>query len=91
MGSLSDIVDKWVWEIVGIALSVAVGWWIINMFLPLNEIIAKVWHNLTHRKPKKVIIVKQVVVDPNKRYCENCGTELSLKAKFCPRCGGAAK
>ena len=74
-------IDDGIWAFVELAISFALGWFILSLFLPLNEIVYGLFKILTRRKTK-IIEKKKVVLK-----CSNCGTNNSKQSQFCTQCG----
>ncbi|MGV8151885.1 MAG: zinc ribbon domain-containing protein [Candidatus Nanoarchaeia archaeon] len=66
-------INEVIWNVVGIAISLSIGLFIINFFFPLEIIVEFI----------RVIFGKQKVVVK----CNKCNTNNTEKAKFCSNCG----
>lgn len=71
-----NIVENWVGWIVGAGISIAIGYWILSSFLPLDEFFS--WVGSLLGKKKVVVRCRECSHDNDReaKHCSNCGEEL---------------
>lgn len=71
-----NIVEHWVEWIVGAVIAVAIGYWVLSFFLPLDEFFS--WIGGALSKKKVVVICRKCEYKNNKdaEFCSHCGEKL---------------
>jgi ribosomal protein L40E len=84
--SLDYIIDHWVGIVVSAGISIAVGYWVLSSFLPLDDWIDSLKSILFRKKrgekakTKKRVMVKcrrcEITNPESATFCSNCGAKL---------------
>jgi len=73
LASIESSIETLIWGIVSVGITIAVAYWVLGWFLPLDEWGSALWQLISGRK----VVVR----------CRKCGKDNPKDVEFCSGCG----